>query len=151
MNSRIAFLALGLSLGALMIGTATADTVWLDQLDIRSAAQGWGEPHKNQSVQGNPLTIGGKTFARGFGTHAESILHVNLGGDAQSFSASVGVDDEVSNNPTSSVEFFVIGDGQELWNSGVMHAGDAPKDCAVNLSGVKASCFRCREMRNSPA
>jgi hypothetical protein len=96
-----------------------ANTVWLIQLDISSASRGWGDPHKNKSVQGNPLILGGKTFERGFGTHAESILHVNLGGDAQSFSASVGVDDEVR-NPAASVEFFVIGDGSELWNSGVM-------------------------------
>ena len=106
--------------------TTIANAVWLNQLDISSASQGWGDP----------LIIGGKTFERGFGTHADSILHVNLGGDAQSFSASVGVDDEVR-NPAASVEFFVIGDGSELWNSGVMHAGDAPKECAVNLSGVK--------------
>jgi alpha-galactosidase len=117
--------------------TSTANTVWLDQLDISSAAQDWGEPHKNQSVGGNPLTIGGKIFERGFGTHAESDLRINVGGDAQSFSASVGVDDEV-NSPTASVEFIVIGDGQELWHSGVMRASDTPKECVVSLSGVKA-------------
>ena len=136
MNSRTVF-ALGLALGALTTGTAAADTLWLDQLDVRSATQGWGDPHKNKSVEGKPLTIGGKTFEHGFGTHAESILNINLGGGAQSFSASVGVDDEVSNNPASSVEFIIIGDNRELWKSGVMHASDAAKDCAVNLSGVK--------------
>ena len=49
----------------------------------------------------------------------------------------MGVDDEVNHSPNSSVEFFVIGDGKELWHSGVMHAGDAPKDCEVDLTGVK--------------
>jgi alpha-galactosidase len=138
MNFRTAFITPGLLLGVLMTGIATAETVWVDQLDVSSATQGWGKPTQNKSVGGNPLTIGGKTFERGFGTHAESILNINLGGDAQSFSASVGVDDEVSNNPAASVAFIVIGDGQELWNSGVMHAGDAPKDCALNLTGVKS-------------
>ena len=137
MKSRIV-LALGCSLAALMAGMVQAETVWLDQLDIRSATQGWGDPQKNKSVENHSLTIGGKEFKRGFGTHAESVLHVNLGGDAQSFAASVGVDDEVNKNPASSVEFIVIGDGKELWKSGVMRAGDAAKDCAVDLSGVKA-------------
>ena len=137
MKSRIA-LALGLSLAAFATGIATAETVWLDQLDVRSAVQGWGDPHKNKSVENHPLTIGGKEFKRGFGTHAESLLHLNLGGDAQNFSASVGVDDEVNKNPAASVEFIVIGDGKELWKSGVMRAGDAAKACAVNVSGVKA-------------
>ncbi len=119
-------------------GIVSAETVWLDDLNLASATQGWGDPHKNQSVDGHALTIGGKEFERGFGTHAESILHVNLDGGAQKFSASVGVDDEVNNNPASSVEFFVIGDGKELWHSGVMRAGDAAKDCEVDLTGVKS-------------
>ncbi len=136
MNSRL-LLALGIAC-ALTAQIASAETVWLDQLDIRSAVQGWGDPQKNKSVEGNPLTIGGQTFKRGFGTHAESILHINLGGGAQKFTASVGVDDEVEKNPTSSVEFFIIGDSNILWHSGVMHAGDAAKECSVVLAGVKA-------------
>lgn len=130
--------ALGFALTTLATSLVSAETVWLDKLDVRSASQGWGEPHRNKSVGGNPLTIGGQVFERGFGTHAESVLNVNLNGDAQSFSASVGVDDEVNKNPASSVEFIVIGDGKALWTSGVMHAGDAAKTCEVNLSDVKS-------------
>ena len=136
MHSRL-FSALGCALALFAAKNISAETVWLDQLDLRSAMQGYGEPHKNRSVEGNPLTIGGKVFKRGFGTHAESILHINLGGGAQKFTASVGVDDDVMGNAASSVEFFVIGDGKTLWHSGVLRAGNAPKDCAVDLSGVK--------------
>src|SRR5882724_4499581 len=141
MKSRIA-LAAGLALAAFTTGIATAETVWLDQLDVRSATQGWGDPHKNKSVSGKPLSIAGNTYDHGFGTHAESILHINLGGGAQTFSASVGVDDDVNTNSASSVEFIVIGDGRELWKSGVMHAGDAAKECSVNLSGVKLLAWK---------
>ena len=130
-------LALGLSLAVLAPQIVSAETVWLDDLNLAAATQGWGDPQKNQSVGSHPLTIGGKAFARGFGTHAESILHVHLGGDAQKFTASVGVDDEVNGNSASSVEFFVIGDGQTLWHSGVMRAGSAVTNCEVDLSGVK--------------
>ena len=83
------------------------------------------------------MSIGGQTYDRGLGTHAESSLLVELNGGAKSFSSKVGVDDEVNGNPVSSIEFIVMGDGKELWNSGVMHAGDKAKDCAVNLTGVK--------------
>ncbi len=137
MTSRIA-LALGFSLAVFSAGFASAETVWLDDLNLASAEQGWGEPHKNQSVDGHALTIDGKKFERGFGTHAESTLRVNLAGGAQSFSASVGVDDEVNKNPASSIEFIVRGDGKTLWKSGVMHAGDAAKNCDVDLAGVKS-------------
>ena len=136
MKSNLAGL-LSISIFALSVSVVSAETVWLDDLNLAAATQGWGDPQKNQSVGSHPLTIGGKPFARGFGTHAESTLHVNLGGGAQKFTASVGVDDEVNGNSASSVEFFVIGDGQTLWHSGVMHAGSAVTNCEVDLSGVK--------------
>lgn len=102
-------LALGFASVIFATALASAETVWLDKLDVRAATQGWGEPHRNKSVDNHPLTIGGQTFQRGFGTHAESTLNIKLDGDAQSFSASVGVDDEVNKNPASSVEFMVVG------------------------------------------
>ncbi len=56
----------------------SAATVWLDDLDVSLATQGWGDPKKNQSIDGHNLSIGGQAFARGFGTHAESVLYINL-------------------------------------------------------------------------
>ena len=137
MKSRLA-LALGFTLAVSAASRVSAETVWLDDLNLASATQGYGEPQKNKSVNGQTLTIAGKTFARGFGTHAESKLSVNLNGGAQKFSASVGVDDDVKGNTAASVEFIVRGDGKALWQSGVMHAGDAAKDCEVDLTGVKS-------------
>ncbi len=115
---------------------AGAAIVWLDDLDVSVTTQGWGDPHKNQSVDSHGLSIGNQTFAHGLGTHAESILYVSLNQQAQSFSASVGVDGEESNSQAS-VEFFAFGDGKKLWESGVMHGGDPAKNVAVDLTGVK--------------
>ena len=137
MKSRFA-LALGFVLAAFTTEIVSAETVWLDDLNLAAATQGWGEPHKNQSIEGNALTIGGKTFERGFGTHAASMLRVDLAGGAQKFSASVGVDDEVHSNAAASIEFIVRGDGKALWRSGVLRAGATAKDCEVDLTGVKA-------------
>jgi alpha-galactosidase len=122
----------------LVLATAkiSAATVWLDDLDVNLTTQAWGDPHKNQSVDGHGLSIGGQSFEHGLGTHAESILLINLKNTAQTFSASVGVDGEVA-NPAASVEFFVMGDGKILWQSGVMKAGDAAKNFNINLAGVK--------------
>jgi alpha-galactosidase len=114
---------------------ASADTIRLDQLDIARTQQGWGDPHRDQSVGGNRLRIGWKRFDHGLGTHAESALYVQVNG-AQTFSASTGVDSEVSPNE-GSVEFFVIGDGKELWRSGVMKVGESAKKVEVSLLGVK--------------
>jgi alpha-galactosidase len=120
----------------LLPGILVAKTVWLDELDLSQAEQDWGKPTKNKSVAGHPLTIAGKTFERGFGTHAVGTLNLDLKGGAESFTASVGVDDEVTSD-TASVEFRVIGDGKILSRSGVMHRGDAAKSLNANLHGVK--------------
>ena len=118
------------------INRVCAQTVWLDQLDLSTASQGFGVPGKNKSVDGRTITIAGKTFERGFGTHAESSLLIQLNGKASLFTAQVGIDNEIKNqNPA--VEFIVYGDKQKLWSSGVMRLGDAPKQCSVSLAGVQ--------------
>ena len=114
----------------------SAATVWLDDLDVSPTSQGWGDPHKNQSVDGHGLSIGGRTFAHGLGTHADSVLYIDLKNAVQTFSASVGVDGEIT-NPVASIEFFVLGDGKLLWQSGIMEADDPAKQFTVNLAGVK--------------
>ncbi len=125
------------SLGAPFFTAKTcAATIWLDDLDVSPTIQGWGDPHKNRSVDGHGLSIGGQAFAHGLGTHADSSLYINLKKSAQTFSASVGVDSEVAKS-AATVEFFVLGDGKILWQSGVMKADQPAKNFTVNLVGVK--------------
>lgn len=114
----------------------TAQIVWLDELDLSAATQGYGVPAKNKSIDGKPLTIAGKTFERGFGTHSVSSLLIQLDGKAIMFTAQVGIDDEVAGHEPA-VEFIVFGDGKKLWSSGVMHLGDTAIPCSVSLTGVK--------------
>lgn len=114
----------------------SAQTVWLDELDLSTATQGYGIPMKNKSNEGKTLTIAGETFERGFGSHAESSLTIILDGKATFFTAKVGMDDEVKGQHPAA-EFTVIGDGKQLWTSGVMCLGDAAKPCSVKLDGVK--------------
>jgi alpha-galactosidase len=129
--------ALCAGLMLILTGAKTsAATVWLDDLDVNPTVQGWGDPHRNQSVDGHGLSIGGQSFGHGLGTHADSVLYINLKNAVRTFSASVGVDGEIT-NPAASVEFFVLGDGKTLWQSGVMKAGDPAKNFTANLAGVK--------------
>jgi alpha-galactosidase len=115
---------------------AGAATVWLDDLDVSPTVQDWGDPHKNKSIDGHGLSIGGQSFDRGLGTHAKSVLYINLKYAVKTFSASVGVDGEITSQ-AASIEFFVLGDGKILWQSGVMKAGEAAKNFTVNLAGIK--------------
>ena len=105
-------------------------------MDISKFVSGWKKSRANKSVEGNTLSIGGKKFEHGIGTHAPCVFWFQLDGWTSRFTASVGVDDEIGKN-RGSVEFMVVGDGKVLWKSGVMKTGDAAKEVDVKLRGIK--------------
>ena len=61
------------------------DELRLSSLDLGAASQGYGNPAADKTVDGHPLTLGGKIFEHGFGTHADSRLVL----DAQRFGPAV--------------------------------------------------------------
>lgn len=109
--------------------------VWLDEINSNGYyVQDWGVPQINRSVTGAPLSIGGRAFERGIGSHAISRMLFDLGGKALKLQGLAGPDD--TNLFTTNLEFKIIGDGRELWHSGVMKRGDAAKPFDVDLSGI---------------
>jgi alpha-galactosidase len=117
--------------------TVFGETVRLGDLNFHSAKQGWGKLQFNQSLDGKPLTIAGKTFAYGHGTDAASEIVYQLNGDYDGrFEVWVGVDDAMNGRPHGSVIFQVFGDGQELFHSGVMRVSEAAKRVSVDMAGV---------------
>lgn len=124
-------------LGCLACGAAwSSEVVPLSTLDLTKMSAGWGAPVANLSVQSQPMSIAGRKFQQGVGTHAESSLWVDLQGGSQRFKAWVGVDDEIGTSPAS-IEFRVIADDETLFRSGVMRAGDAAKQVDIDLRGRK--------------
>lgn len=124
-------------------GLALAGNVWLASLDISQIDQGWGEPSKNHSVDGRELSIGGKKFSEGLGTHAGVSIPVILNGRGERFTASVGVDDEVGTQ--GSVVFKIESDGKTVWESGLMRGGQAAKDVSIDLKGVKTLTLKVED------
>ena len=111
------------------------ETVWLGSLDLSKMEQGWGKPQIDRSITEKPLTLGGRRFAHGVGTHARSIVWIDLGGGSDRFLATVGIDDAAGgSNP---VTFRIAGDGKTLFDSGIMKLGQPPKAVDINLKGVK--------------
>jgi alpha-galactosidase len=112
-------------------------TVWLDELDLSTMSSDWNKPRAKMSVDNHKITIAGKVFARGVGTHAESVYTLETGDEALSFEALVGVDEEEHVPGKGSVVFRVFADKKLAAESGVLHSGDAPKALKVDLTGVK--------------
>ncbi len=121
----------------LPICAARADgpVVWLDSLPLDNMTQDFGEPQARATVDHHPLTLGSRIYTHGVGTHANSTFHLSLGGKAQRFEATVGVDDET--NKRGSVTFRVVVDGKVAAQTGVLHGGDAPQRLSVSLAGAK--------------
>jgi|GEM_PF-5308880 len=123
-------------ISALGVDRAPADTIRLSSLDVSYTRQGWGQPHRDRTVVGDTLRLAGKAYEYGLGTHSDSILWVDLAGDATRLKATVGLDDD-SSGTVGSVRFFVYGDDKRLYDSGVIKAGQEPVPVDVNVSGVR--------------
>jgi len=114
----------------------TERTVWLSSLNLEKMTSGWNAPQKDKSIQSKPLRIGGIQFENGVGTHANSLMHVDLKGSCRRFSAYVGIDDEVEGK-AGSVRFKIYADGKRLYDSGVIKAGEKAREVDVDLKGCK--------------
>ncbi len=118
----------------------SADTIWLSSLDLTKMKQGYGTPMVDKSINGQPISIGGRKFAHGVGSHSSGSFVIDLGGHATRFTAWVGIDDDAQ--PPGSATFKITGDGNLLWSSGVTLAGEPPKEVNVDLRGVKILALR---------
>lgn len=112
-----------------------AETVPLSELDLTKMSSGWGQPQVDKSVTGKALSIGGRVFEHGVGTHADSVLYIDLDGKVERFQASVGIDDAAGGRGT--VAFRVYGDGKKLFDSGILKGGQEAKALDVPLAGVR--------------
>lgn len=124
--------AVSLFCGALSL---SAGTVALSSLDLKQMTTGWGEAVADRDVGGGPLTINGKVFEHGVGSHAVSKMRIDLGGNARRFTAQVGLDD--ASEGRGSVEFVVSGDGRILWKSGVLRGNNPAMTMDVDLTGIR--------------
>ena len=117
---------------------AGGNVTYLSDLTWTSMTNGWGPLEKDRSNgeqgtgDGTTLTLNGQTFAKGLGGHANSDVRYAVGSCA-TFTAQVGVDDEVGAN--GSVVFQVYADAAKVFDSGVMTGATATKSVSVDLTG----------------
>ena len=128
---RLLFIPLLLAL----LGVQAQNKIALSDLNLSMMTSGWSTPKANRSIDKNPITLNGKIYDNGIGTHADSKLILSLEGKAKRFTALVGVDDEVSS--TGSVVFRVTADDKLLFESPLMRKGNKPRKIDLKLDGVK--------------
>ncbi len=133
---RTALLALIVGL-AQATGAAAQTNAWrLENADLSRMSSGWGKALANVSIQEKRLSVGGRAFERGVGTHASSTLRLDLHGTATRFQAWVGVDDEVGAG-RGSVIFRVVADGRRLYDSAILRGGEPARRVDVDVRGCR--------------
>ncbi|MER7344625.1 NPCBM/NEW2 domain-containing protein [Streptomyces aurantiacus] len=132
---------LELPLTAQVVVAPPAGESALSGLPWLSATNGWGPAEKDTSNgesdagDGNPITIGGKVYAKGLGVHAESGVEYYAGGACEKLTAQVGVDDEKLLQGT--VAFQVWADGKLAASTGVLTNADPARALSADVSGAE--------------
>ncbi|WP_295681679.1 NPCBM/NEW2 domain-containing protein [uncultured Fibrobacter sp.] len=93
----------------------------LNGVKFESHKQAWGTLHTNESIDGNKLTVNGRKFKFGYGTHAASETVFNLEGKFNTFSMQYGLDDE--SLCSNGVKIQVLGDDKVLAETEFFKAG----------------------------
>ncbi|WP_238431509.1 glycoside hydrolase family 2 TIM barrel-domain containing protein [Streptomyces cavernae] len=118
----------------------------VSELDFITADNGWGPVERDMSNgesapgDGKPLTIGGKTYDKGLGVHADSTVTTYLGGACSTFTAEIGLDDET--DPNGSVAFEVLADGRQVYRSEVLTNGDTAVPVRAPVGGAERLTLR---------
>jgi len=103
------------------------------QAMIKSFSQSYGRPHINQTVDGNPFTIGPEKFESGIGTHANSKITLSLAGRYKRLTGMCGVDSEAGGKGT--LIFKIKDRDKELFSSPLMEKGDPAIKFSVSVEG----------------
>lgn len=113
----------------------------LSDMQWTSARNGWGPVERDRSNgemrlgDGGLLSIGGQTFGRGLGVHADSDIRYALNGQCQTFSTFIGIDDETGQR--GQANFRVVGDGIVLYESGELTGATEARIVDVPVRGVR--------------
>ena len=120
--------------------------VFLTELEPISAKQDHGQYHLNRNYNGGFLSIRGKKYASGIGTHANSEIVFEVPHGAAEFRFLAGLDDVTQN---ADVKFVVTGDGQVLWESPIVYSRNRKLfEGVVELEGVSELSLIVEKVRS---
>jgi alpha-galactosidase len=119
----------------LFLHTLQSGYVHVEDLDLNHITQEWGVARKNRAVDGHRLSVGGKRYDRGIGTHATSKFMIELDGNASEFNVMCGLDDEATSQ--GAVSFQVWLDGKNFATTPVLRKGDGVFSLSIPLRGAR--------------
>lgn len=90
---------------------------------------------RDVNLAGEPIKMKGAAVAKGLAVHSRSLLTYDLGGEFDSFQATLGFDDSSGGRGRAACR--VLGDGRELFAAKDVRAEDDLQTLDVKVAGVK--------------
>jgi hypothetical protein len=136
----------------LKIDFSTGNTVWLSDLEPESVHwQPYVEsrltepllaklfhPRRDRGLDGQPLLLGGRTYAKGLALTTRTALVYRLTEDYRQFHAVAGIDDRVRDG--GNLQLTISGDGKELFSK-TLTGRDEPLPISLDVRGVRRLKF----------
>ena len=112
--------------------------IYLDSLNLNAIEQGWGAPKARKTMMMGNIRLGGKTYARGIGTHAYSTGTLELQGKAARLVGLVGIDDTVAGQQSAKTAMArILADGKIVWRSTRLVGGQGGQPFDLDMTGVR--------------
>jgi len=110
------------------------DQLSLTGLEPARATGKWEGYEIEELLLPAPLAVAGTHYDSGLSSFVNSETEFDLKELYAEFTAQVGVDDR--SEALATTEFLVLGDGRELWRSGLMKKSGPPKSVKLTITGV---------------
>lgn len=100
------------------------------------------EYRRDRSLDGPPLKLGGKTYAKGLAMHSKTTLRYRIGSEYTRFQAVAGIDDSVSSlarrddNRYACVRLVITGDRKPLFDA-IVKGTDAPRSLDLDVANIR--------------
>jgi len=128
--------------------TAPPNGVFVDSLDLSNVQLRPGPRPARGQTTAPPMIfrLGGVTYPHAVPLRSDADMTIDLGGNATRFMAMAGIDDgppaatppagSAAPVPAGSVVFGAWVDGKKVFESRVLHRGDAPTPVSIDLAGA---------------
>lgn len=120
-----------------LVSAPSTGTTFVSTRPWLYSENGLGVAERGSVNNGRAMSVGGVGYQpnSGIGVHAPSVIRLYPGGKCKTFTTQYGVDDAA--NPQATVAFRVIGDGRELFATGLVRPGVKAQKLTVSITGVQ--------------
>ena len=141
----------------MVAGETLPRSLHLSDLEWASASSGYLHMRRDRSVGGAGLSVAGRRYRKGVGTHPASVIVYDLQGVFSRLTGAFGIEDQNGMPPgVPPVEsgracFSILADGRVLLPPTCKVYGEPAQNFDVNLAGVRRLELRVDQPPDAPA